>query len=250
MASPVDYVFLHGGMQGAWVWEETIAALRAQAGETVGRTLALDVPGCGAKRGQDTAELHIDAVVAELADELAAADVRQALLVGHSQAGTILPRLIATHPGRFGRVVYVSCSAPLPGQSIAAMMGLSRHGQSAEEVGWPLDPATHPLAEQFELMFCNDMTASEKGAFLSRLGHDRWPARVSAETAWRYDAASPIAATFVVCLADGILPPAWQERFAARLGAERIVRGDAGHQVMNTRPHALAEILRMEAVRP
>ena len=42
MANPVDYVFLHGGMQGAWVWQETIGALRAQAGESVGRTLALD----------------------------------------------------------------------------------------------------------------------------------------------------------------------------------------------------------------
>jgi hypothetical protein len=40
---------------------------------------------------------------------------------------------------------------------------------------------------------------------------------------------------------------AWQTKFAERLKVDRIVCIDAGHQVMNTRPHALAEILRHEA---
>jgi pimeloyl-ACP methyl ester carboxylesterase len=51
----------------------------------------------------------------------------------------------------------------------------------------------------------------------------------------------------VICLRDGILPVSWQEVFATRLQASRRVRIDAGHQVMNTRPEALAEILRYEA---
>jgi len=53
-----------------------------------------------------------------------------------------------------------------------------------------------------------------------------------------------------VCLADGILPVAWQQKFAERFHAKRLVRIDAGHQVMNTRPQALAEILRNEALLP
>ena len=56
-----------------------------------------------------------------------------------------------------------------------------------------------------------------------------------------------MAASYVVCLRDGSLPVAWQETFATRLKAHRRARIDAGHQVMNTRPHALAEILRLEA---
>ncbi|MFD2134238.1 hypothetical protein ACFSLT_01475 [Novosphingobium resinovorum] len=39
----------------------------------------------------------------------------------------------------------------------------------------------------------------------------------------------------------------WQERFADRLHARRLHRIDAGHQVMNTRPEALAEVLLAEA---
>lgn len=250
MTGAMDFVFLHGGMQGGWVWEETIAALKAQAGEDLDRVIVLDVPGCGVKRGRDTQALGIDDVVAELAAELDAAGVRQAVLVGHSQAGTILPGLITARPLMFRRVVYLSCSAPLPGQSIGAMMGTSQQGGNAQEVGWPLDPAIHPPMGQFELMFCNDMTEAEKSAFMSRIGHDQWPPRVSAETDWRYDNDDRVPATFIVCLADAILPPIWQERFAERFGAQRIVRIDAGHQAMNTRPNALAEVLRGEAALP
>ena len=44
-----------------------------------------------------------------------------------------------------------------------------------------------------------------------------------------------------------MLPVAWQEIFAERLRVERRIRIDCAHQAMNTRPHALAEILRLEA---
>jgi hypothetical protein len=52
VSAPVDYALLHGGGQGSWVWDETIAALGVQGGGTFGRALALDAPGCGAKRGR------------------------------------------------------------------------------------------------------------------------------------------------------------------------------------------------------
>ena len=54
-----DFAFLHGGGQGSWVWDETIAALHRQSGG-VHRAMALDAPGCGVKmntRPQGLAEL-------------------------------------------------------------------------------------------------------------------------------------------------------------------------------------------------
>ncbi|MEO6716203.1 MAG: hypothetical protein ABIM50_03015 [Novosphingobium sp.] len=35
-----DFAFLHGGGQGSWVWDETIAAMKAQSG-SAHRYLAL-----------------------------------------------------------------------------------------------------------------------------------------------------------------------------------------------------------------
>jgi hypothetical protein len=96
-------------------------------------------------------------------------------------------------------------------------------------------------------MFCNDMAEAEARAFLARLGKDAWPDRVGGASGWSYGGAPQVEATYVVCLRDGILPVPWQHIFAERFGARRIVNIDAGHQVMNTRPQALAEVLRAEA---
>lgn len=243
-----DIVLLHGGKQGSWVWAETIAAIRVGAGEAAGRLLALDVPGCGDKRGRDTSGMSVPEVIQELAAELDADDVRDALLVGHSQAGTLLPRLAAARPNRIARAVYFACAAPGEGQTVAQMLGRGGQGSVENEVGWPLDPETTSPAELLHAAFCNDMDEQMSRSFAAQLGKDDWPAACGNEwKSWHYDAVRHIPTTYVIALADKILPVTWQERFAARLHANRIVRLDSGHQGMNTRPFALAEIIIIEA---
>ena len=248
MARPVDYVFLHGGGQGGWVWQETMTALHQQTKDKSVRVLALDAPGCGEKRGRNTAGLDVDGVVTELLADISAHGLKDIILVGHSQAGTILPRLVEKRPDLFHRLVYVSCIAPSPGKNIVQQMGSSLHGANEDEVGWPFDPKTVDPRQRFPLMFCNDMSETEASAFLAKLGRDTWPAQTMAASDWRYDYLGRVPSTYVICLRDGILPLSWQERFADRFKTERQIRIDAGHQVMNTRPHALAEILRYEAM--
>jgi len=238
--------FLHGGGQGSWVWDDTIAALHLQTGGQCGRLLALDAPGCGAKRGRDTRGVGVDDITAELIADLERAGMKDVILVGHSQAGTMLPRLVERRPGLFRRLIYVSCCAPLPGQTILQMIGSGQHGSDPDEVGRPLDPATHSQEEQYRVMFCNDMDEAEAARFIARLGPDRWPDSSMLASDWRYDHLEGLPSTYVKCLRDGILTPPWQEKFAERLRVQRTVRIDAGHQVMNTRPQALAEVLRHE----
>jgi pimeloyl-ACP methyl ester carboxylesterase len=248
MARFADYAFLHGGGQAGWVWHETITALHQQTEGKFGRALVLDVPGCGEKRGRNTAELDVDDVAKDLLADIAASGLQDVILVGHSQAGTILPRLVERQPDLFRRLIYVSCVAPLPGQSVMQQMGSSLHGTDRYAVGWPFDPKTVDPRRRHALMFCNDMSEAETSAFLSQVGRDTWPAKTMTASDWRYDHLGNVPSTYVVCLRDGILPVPWQETFATRLKVERRVRIDAGHQVMNTRPHALAEALRYEGL--
>jgi pimeloyl-ACP methyl ester carboxylesterase len=247
MAGPVDYAFLHGGGQGSWVWRETIEALRRQTDGGFGRALLLDVPGCGVKRQRETAGLGFEEIAAELVKDIDEAGQREVVLVGHSQAGSLIPHMVAARPALFRRIIYLACSIPRPGQSVAAMVGSGVHGATPDEVGWPLDPKSHTIRERNLAMFCTDMTPEAAEAFLGRLGQDAWPVVTYTHTDWHYDQLASVPSSYIVCLRDGILPIAWQEVFAARFKAERIVRIDAGHQAMNTRPHALAEILRVEA---
>ena len=243
-----DIVLIHGGGQGAWVWAETIEAIRVEAGEAAGGVLTLDVPGCGEKRGVETTDLSVPEVIEMLAAELDEHDVRDALLVGHSQGGTLLPGLIAARSDRIARAVYFTCAAPNQGQTVLQLMGRGVQGADENEIGWPLDPQTVSPRDLFNAAFCNDMDEEKSSTFLAKLGRDNWPVACSNDwNTWQYDAARHVPATYVIALADKILPVVWQERFAARVNASRLVRMDSGHQGMNTRPFTLAEILIAEA---
>lgn len=237
-----DIVFLHGGGQGSWVWDRTIAAIARQS-EGAARCLALDAPGSGAKRGVDTAGYAFADTTRELIADIASAGLSDVMLVGHSQAGMTMPHMAELAPeGLIGKLVYVTCSAPLAGLTTLEQMGRGPRGSSPEEVGFPRVPD----AERYAVMFCNDMAEAEAAAFLAGLGKDGWPASAYAWSDWRYDHLRAIPSSYVVALRDMALPVEWQERFADRLHARRIIRIDAGHQVMNTRPEGLAEILLAE----
>jgi pimeloyl-ACP methyl ester carboxylesterase len=186
----VDYAFLHGGGQGSWVWDETIAAMHLQTDAAFGRALALDVPGCGVKRGRDTTTFASDDVVDELLGDITGAGLKDVVLVGHSQAGQMLPLMVERRPELFRRLVYVSCAAPLPGQTIIHMVG--------EEIGWPLDPEMHSNEERWRVMFCNDMDSKQAEEFVARLGMDNWPDLVTFGTDWRYDHLGAVPSTYVL----------------------------------------------------
>lgn len=241
-----DFVLLHGGGQGSWVWESTVAALRLRDTGCLGTILAIDVPGCGTKRDRDTGLLTPAGVAEELVGDIERAGLRDAILVGHSLAGNLLPAMAALRPHLFRRLVYLSCSIPLPGQTVIEMMGNGMHGENEREVGWPVDPRTTAMADRYHAMYCEDMDAEQASAYLAALNRDDWPASFFTNTHFDFPM-DRVPATYIVCERDRILPAAWQEVFARRFAAERVVRIDAGHQAMITRPQAVAEILRLEA---
>jgi pimeloyl-ACP methyl ester carboxylesterase len=239
------FVFLHGGGQGGWVWDETIAAMREQSG-AANRYLALDAPGCGAKRGRDTSGMAFADISRELIGDIEAAGLRDVVLVGHSQAGMTMPQMAQFAPGLFSKLIFVTCTMPLPGKTTLDQMGLGLHGSNPDQVGWPVDPMTSSMEDRFRLMFCNDMDQAAAATFLARLGADQWPACCYDYSDWQTDHLAAIPVSYVVCLDDLALPHEWQERYAGRLHADHVVRIAGGHQVMNTRPQALAEVLLAE----
>ncbi|MBU6268994.1 MAG: alpha/beta hydrolase, partial [Sphingomonadales bacterium] len=144
-----NFIFLHGGGQGGWVWDETIAALALQTEGAV-RCLALDGPGCGAKRGRDTSAMTFEDISRELLADVAASGLTDAVLVGHSQAGLHLPHMAERAPaGTFRKLVFVTCSAPLPGWTTLDQMGHGiGHGEDPDRVGYPV-AADATMAERY-----------------------------------------------------------------------------------------------------
>lgn len=249
MAEKLNFVFLHGGGQGGWVWRETLQALGERAGEDLGKILALDVPGCGAKRSRSVEKMTFPALIDELIADIDAAGIHSnVVLVGHSQAGSVMPYMLQRKPALFRRLIYISCSIPLPGQTLIEMVGGGLRGTDDSMVGWPVDPQTTSMQERMVIMFCNDMDEGQTKSFMSLLGKDQWPACSYTETNWLFEPVETVPATYVICSRDNILPVVWQEKFARRFHAKRVLRIDAGHQVMSTQPETLVKELLQEAM--
>jgi pimeloyl-ACP methyl ester carboxylesterase len=248
MGNGVEFVFVHGGGQGGWVWDETIAAMRGQDDGNLGKLVAIDAPGCGSKRDVPTDDLSMQDVNASLLADVERAGITKAILVGHSQGGQPLPFMARQRPDLFRRLVYVSCTAPLPGQNVQEMMGNSLNGENPDEIGWPVNFQTTAVNDRNAIMYCNDMLPTQTSEFLAKLGRDMWPLSTYSESRWDYESFGGLPATYVVCLRDKSLPVPWQLTFAERLKVEKLVHIDAGHQIMNSRPQALAEALRIEAL--
>lgn len=242
-----DIAFIHGGGQGSWVWNDTIAALNIQPRGALGKILALDIPGCGIKRGRALEHLQPSDVARELIADIEAEELKNIVLVGHSLGGNVMPALAELRPDLFKRLIYVSCSIPQQGQTVIELMGNGLHGSNENEVGWPVDRKTASSLERYGAMYCNDMSAEQKSAFIANHEGDEWPLSFFSTRDFDFKTMGEIPATYVICLADGSLPVSWQKRFAERFKAERLIHIDAGHQAMITRPHALAEIIRHEA---
>jgi pimeloyl-ACP methyl ester carboxylesterase len=242
-----NYAFIHGGGQGGWVWQHTIDALNLQTTGSFGRALALDAPGCGAKRGRATLDLTLPDVARELISDIEAAGMREVVLVGHSQGGQAMALMLQMRPDLFRQLVYVSCSIPLPDQNVLQMMGKGPQGSNVNEVGWAAGMGDVDARARYEQLFCNDMNREMAKTFLANLDQDSWPLQTYSYSEWRYDQLDAVPSTYVICLRDRALPVQWQETFATRFKCQRSVRIDTGHQAMTSRPHALAEILRYEA---
>ena len=183
----IDLALLHGGGQGSWVWQETIAALHSQCADLFRRILALDIPGCGTKRGRATQHLEREDVARELIADLESAGIRQCVLAGHSLAGNVLPAMAELRPNLFRRLIYVSCSIPSTGQTVLELLGSRLHGSSENEVGWPVDPKTTSVRDRYDAMFCEDMSETQRTKFLEQLGHDEWPQKFFSATRFTFD---------------------------------------------------------------
>ena len=242
--SPQDLVFLHGGGHGSWCWNPLFAEL-AKAPGRFGRRIALDVPGAGRKRGQDAGRETISSIARSLNDELRAAGVRSAALIGHSLAGVVMPRMAAEDPPLFADLVFLQTSAPLEGQTIADQMGTGLHGQDPDRVGYPVDIAKVSGADMFTALFGVDLDPDRLRWLLAETSKDATPRALVEEPVSRsgYDP-TRFRTVYVLAKRDPILPPEWQRRFADRLGCAQIVEIDTPHEAFLSHPALLADTLR------
>lgn len=232
------FVLLHGAWHGGWCWARVAAILRARGHSVTTPTQT----GLGERRHLLTPEVTLTTFGEDLRLHLEYEDLREAVAVGHSFAGSALSHAAERARDRIARLVYLDSTlvfggeAPFdsnPPETVALRRQMARDFSG----GLSLPP---PPAEAFGVTEPADvrwleakMTPHPLRTFETRLEIEGPPG-------------AGLPAEYIVCTEPLYAPLATARERARTLGWR--VRGLAsGHDAMVTAPEALADILERPA---
>ncbi|MGH9032722.1 MAG: alpha/beta fold hydrolase [Acidimicrobiia bacterium] len=257
MTAPAPLVLVHGGGHGSWCWEPLRAHLEAPV-------LAVDLPPRSIRGGEgrhadvpELATLTIGDFAAAVLADVDAAGHDRFVLVGHSMGGLTISEVARRAPTRVAHLVYVSAIVPPEGLSAVEAMPVELRQPTRAAIDAHRDGGANPVGglddTALRFMFCNDMDEDQTRFVLDNAGTE--VAVALAEPAWRAGIPAELPKTYVKLLRDQSLPPELQDNLISNLeaspgGAVEVVTLDAGHDVMISRPRALAPVLNRIAAGP
>src|SRR5438874_1856587 len=128
-----DIVLVHGMSHGAWCWE-LLAPRLHRAGH---RVLAVDLPGHG-RRAHERARASVGAYAQSVADAMMLDGIHDAIVVGHSMGGVVIPKVAELVAARIAHLVFLAAvvlpdgasmlGAHIPGPMQPLLAGLARGG--------------------------------------------------------------------------------------------------------------------------
>ncbi|MBI4594142.1 MAG: alpha/beta fold hydrolase [Candidatus Rokubacteria bacterium] len=233
-----EFVFVHGMSHGAWCWR-TLCDRLDRRGH---RTLAVDLPGHGA-RAHEWRRASVGTYAAAVADAMAQAGFSAAVVVGHSMAGVVLPKVAERASARVAHLVFLAAVVVPSGASLlethlapparALLRGLARSGGGRVQY-----PAVLEHARWMGQLAPGDPRVVDALIRLTPQPLRPWTERVDC----RRFSALRVPRTYVRCLRDAAVVPAKAAEYAARLGVTPVDL-DTDHGPMLSDPEALARIL-------
>lgn len=219
-------VLIHGAWHGSWCWERLIPELEERGQRVIAVDLPIDDPDA-------TFEDYADVVVSAWDDD-------DAVVVGHSLSGHVLPWIAQRRPVR--HLVYLCALVAEPGRSLADQerdggMLNPVYTEGLERVDGCTQWVDLALARVLLYADCDDDVADAAVARLrpQAFGPSRKPCTLRR--------LPDVPSTYVVCTDDLLVNPDWSRRVARdRLGAA-VVELPGGHSPFYSQPEALAEVL-------
>ncbi|WP_310258501.1 alpha/beta fold hydrolase [Pseudarthrobacter oxydans] len=226
-------MLVHGGGHDSRCWAPLLPHLN-------GPTLAVDLPGRGAKPG-DLATLRMhDLVNSAVADLDAFDQAERVVLIGHSLAGILIPEIAARRPDRVAHLVFLSCFVPAEGQTVADEMTPLLRVVSRGMTLFHARPVPKAIAKR---MFCNDMTPEQTALTLSGLVPEAPGLLHDPVTRLGLPPATVIPRTFIKTLRDRVISPETQDRFISNVGNCEVRSLNAGHDAMISSSLLLAKCI-------
>ena len=141
-AGAATVLFIHGFLDDATVWDDVITDLAGRLA-----TISYDLPGFGARVGEDVAAVTLSSLAAEAGGILDRIDT-PVIVVGQSMGAQIADLVSAAHPDKVIGLVLLSpvplSGARMPEEQAAALAGLGDDTEAHSAVRQSLSPSLTP----------------------------------------------------------------------------------------------------------
>jgi pimeloyl-ACP methyl ester carboxylesterase len=229
------FVLIHGSWHGGWAWDPVIRELARKGHRAYAPTLAghgPDVVRHGIKH-QDC----VDSVIKYLEER----QLKDVVLVGHSFGGTVVQRVAQTAAGWIARVVFLDALVLSDGQCVFDNLPTDLAAAFNKLAAASADNTMLVPWEVWRDNFMQDAPESDARSVWERLSPE--PNQVNLDRLVLTDFFSlAIPRSFILCRQDKALPPGYfHPKMSSRLGQFKLLEMDGGHEVMFTRPAALAD---------
>lgn len=232
------FVLVHGMSHGGWAWRLLTARLERDGH----RVIAVDLPGHG-RRAHERARATVHTYAAAVADAMMLAGAHDAVVVGHSMGGVVIPKVAELVRARVRHLVFLAAVVLPSGGSLLAthltpaagalVRGLARSGNGAVQYSaateWARWMNDMPVGDARVVDALVQLTPQPFAPLEERVDYGRF-------------FALRVPCTYIRCLRDAAVPPERAGQYAARLGVAPIDM-DCAHGPMLSAPDALAKIL-------
>tara|TARA_R110000772_G_scaffold268731_1_gene398299 strand:- start:2718 stop:3440 length:723 start_codon:yes stop_codon:yes gene_type:complete len=161
-----NFVLLHGGAAGAWIWSSVEKNLR----ENGHNVLSVTFTGCAERRHLNSKDISQETHAADVVNSIEFAQLDNVILVGHSYSGSVIPMVLRDIPEKIKKVIYVDALVLKAGESVAEAMGFMPAEQCAVVRGMiqrGLVPISSGVADQ-------QRTQAAQVPFLMTLEQQDW----------------------------------------------------------------------------
>jgi pimeloyl-ACP methyl ester carboxylesterase len=227
-------VLVHGAWHGGWCWQR-VAPLMAGAGH---RVLAPTLPGLAGRAHLLTADLGLEAHVADLVATLERDDLRDVMLVGHSYGGLVISGAADRVPARIARLVFLDAVIVNDGEAWRDTHAAERSAQWARLAAPsgnvsvpPPDAGAFGIGDPADRAWVNSrLTPHPYRTYTEPIRLQRPPG-------------TGLRKTHIACRGPGGLPPAARRIRIDAAGGWSSLSLNAAHDAMITAPAALADLL-------
>ena len=226
----MTYVLVHGAGMGASCWDRLLPHLD-------GPSVAVDLPGRGVRADTDVATVSLADCADALEQDVLATGADDIVLVAHSFAGVVVPRVMERLRARLRHVVFLAAVVPEDGTAVIDQIDPTVRSAVEDSI---TDGVYHQHPDGVRFMLTNDMTPEQADWTVSLVVDDS--GALLTEVVDLGGLATDVPRTYVRTTQDACYTPDLQARSAPRVGGGEAVL-ESGHMPMVTQPETLARLL-------